>query len=41
MNTRSMQGKRVIVTPARTGIGRGIALEFARQGAGSGCALRA
>ena len=29
----SMQGKRVLVTGAGTGIGRGVALEFAREGA--------
>ena len=31
--TRKMEGKRVLVTGAGTGIGRGVALEFARQGA--------
>jgi len=33
MNGKRMQGKRVLVTGAGTGIGRGVALEFCRQGA--------
>ncbi len=32
--TRRMKGKRVLVTGSGTGIGRGVALEFARAGAG-------
>jgi 3-oxoacyl-[acyl-carrier protein] reductase len=33
MNNLRMQGKRVLVTGAGTGIGRGVALEFAKEGA--------
>ena len=32
-NLKRMEGKRVIVTGSGTGIGRGVALEFAREGA--------
>ncbi len=32
-DTRRMEGKRVLVTGAGTGIGRGVALEFAKEGA--------
>lgn len=32
-NHKSMEGKRVLVTGAGTGIGKGVALEFCRQGA--------
>jgi NAD(P)-dependent dehydrogenase (short-subunit alcohol dehydrogenase family) len=32
-DARQMEGKRVLVTGSGTGIGRGVALEFARQGA--------
>jgi 3-oxoacyl-[acyl-carrier protein] reductase len=31
--TRRMEGKRVLVTGAGTGIGRGVALEFGKEGA--------
>ena len=33
MADRRMEGKRVLVTGAGTGIGQGVALEFAREGA--------
>ena len=32
-SSQGMQGKRVLVTGSGTGIGRGVALEFCRQGA--------